>query len=231
MKKIIKITALALLFLTCNISSILAVQCPNELLNKKIAVILGSKSGNVTPDVFQQIISTIEDMLIEYGFSTIDQNKLKELIPEEQKKLILSGDTVGAIRLSDELGADMFLLGNVSLREKKIPGYETGIHSVFLTISLKLMGAHNAKVIATGILSKKSAGVDTLETVLKILNKNLKPVLDKIYSKYCRSGKSILAGSSGGATPTETTVNQKQVEEPAAGGVPEIQNKSSLEDL
>ncbi len=231
MKKIIRATVIVLFLLVCNFSYAIATQCPDELLNKKIAVIIGSRSGNVAQDALQQIISTIEDMLMEYGFSTVDQDKLRKLIPEEQKKLILSGDTVGAIRLSDEFGADMFLLGNVSIREKKIPGYETGIHSVFLTISLKLMGAHNAKVIATGILSKKSAGVDTLETVLKILNRNLKPVLDKIYGKYCKNGKSIFIAPSEETGVTETTGGQKQKEKPAAGGVPQIQEKSSLEDL
>ena len=220
---------LVILFLSVPLCS-WAVTCPDELLNKKIAVILGAKSPLVSDEIFQQIVASIEDNLIEYGFNPIDQSKLKELIPEEQKKLLLAGDTVGAIRLSDKLGADLFLLGNISLRRKKIPGYSTGIHSVFLTISFKLMGAHNAKIIATGILSKKSAGVDTLETVLKILGRSLKPTLDKIYKQYCRKGINMLApGSKVNSQPSQSGGAAQMPSAGNAGSQPDT--KSSLEDL
>jgi hypothetical protein len=220
-------------------------QCPAELLNKKVAVILGSASVDATSEVVKDVGALLESKLLNCGLQVIDQATVEKIIPEQEKQLILRGDTVGAVTLSEKLGADLLLTGQLTVKVRPIEGMQTNLKSVYVTVSLKLLSSKNSQAVSSKTWSGKGAGVEPSRTVLDVIGKKADELVSEIYQEYCQKGPSIIG--KGGAPSVESGTSEKSQEalpsiegRPQSGETPSSMetpkggtsdSKSSLENL
>ncbi len=176
--------------------------CPSELGGKKVAVLLGSGSMDATEELLRDVIAVLEHQLLERGFQIVDQATVAKIIPEREKQLLLRGDTVGAVTLGEKLGADLLLTGQLTVNVRAMEGMKTTLKSVYVIITTKLLHAKTAEAIATKSWSGKSAGVNTAQTVLGLVEKQGPSMVEEIYGEYCTRGPTVF--QSRGDAPSET---------------------------
>ncbi|MBW1974294.1 MAG: hypothetical protein JRI45_01810 [Deltaproteobacteria bacterium] len=175
--------------------------CPPQLINRKIAVIVGSASLDATPELVKDVTALIEGECANRGLNPVDQTVLQKILPEQEKLLILRGNTVGAITLGEKLGADLLMVGQLRVKGRVIRGLNTSIKSVYVTLTLKILDAKTARLISSVSWSKKTGGVDVVQRAYDILEENITGIMDNLYSQYCKRGLNIL--ESGHTTLTE----------------------------
>jgi len=205
------------------------IQCPPDLLNKKVAVILGSASVDANSEVVKDVSALLESKLLNCGLQVIDQETVDKIIPEQEKQLILRGDTVGAVTLSEKLGADLLLTSQLTVKVHPIKGIQTNLKSVYVTVSLKLLSAKNGQAISSKTWSGKGAGVEPSRTILDVIGKKADELVSEIYQEYCQKGSSIIGK---GSTPSgESGASEKPQEAlPSIEGHPQSGETSSLKE-
>ncbi|MEJ5301271.1 MAG: hypothetical protein WHS38_09815 [Thermodesulforhabdaceae bacterium] len=193
-------------------------QCPAELLNKKVAVILGSGSPDVTSEVVKDVGALLESKLLNCGLQIIDQATVEKIIPEQEKQLILRGDTVGAVTLSEKLGADLLLAGQLTARVRSMEGLQTNLKSVYVTLSLKLLDAKTGQAISSKVWSGKSAGLEPSRAVISALEKQSDSLIGEIYQEYCQKGSSLISKESKEPSGRSLSSEEKQEKLPSIEG-------------
>jgi hypothetical protein len=214
--------------------------CPEEVANKKIAVIVGPTSsiGKEDSELYSQIRNMLERELLALTFELIDQKSLESSLPERQRQLILSGDTVTAVNLGRKLGADLLLIGNVNTRSRRMPGMKTNLKTVHVDLDLKLVHKDSARILSVVGFSKKKAGMDPQEVAIKIMRSNVGDVTDRIFEEYCKQVRALPRKSPGEgvndavAGEAEGTFDETGVSEEADNAAEsQAPIESSLDDL
>ncbi len=227
--KVKKLLALTVVLVLWNLEcSLFSEECSPELLDKKIVVILGSGSIEATAEVLRDIGTILENQFLNRGFRVIDQATLDKIIPEQEKKLVLAGDTVGAIKLGEKLGVDLILSGQVSVNVKALEGFQTNLKSVHVTLTLKFLDAKTAQAISSKTWSWKSAGSNVSGVVINIVQKNSETAVSSVYNDYClRSPSSMVKTTE--ESPSEAM--KKETEDTKENQKISPQPSSSLDKL
>ncbi|MCX7822633.1 MAG: hypothetical protein N2260_04215 [Syntrophobacterales bacterium] len=220
MKKSYIMVFICLLGIT-TVGKVLA-QCPKELGGKKVAVIVGSSSADVTPDLIKDIETIFENQLLGVGFQVINQSLVEKIIPEQEKQLLLRGDTVGAVKLSEKLGADLLFVSQLSVRTSPIEGVKTNLKSVYVTLGLKLLSAKTAQAISSKTWTGKSAGSEISKTTLGLVEKNSEVLTRAIYEEYCQRGAVALSVGSSSPSTSSRLSGEKEGSVPSAEGPGEV---------
>jgi hypothetical protein len=196
MKKIFLISCVLILAFTFLKYEIACGQCPTELSGKKVAIVIAGGSPEATSELIKHVVALFEPHLLNAGLQVIDQSMVEKIIPEQEKQLILRGDTVGAIKLSEKLGADLLLAGQLSVNVRSIEGVQTNLKSVYVTLNLKLLSARTAQAITSKLWTGKTAGSEISRAVIGLIEKNSEGLIRGISEEYCQKGMTILGAES-----------------------------------
>lgn len=240
MRKSYVLSLLLVLVLTITVEAKGQTRCPPELSGKRVALIIGSGSEEAKTELIKDVGTVLETHLLNCGFQIIDQATVEKIIPEQEKQLILRGDTVGAVKISEKLGADLWLTGQFSVKTRPIEGYQTNLKSIYVTLSLKLISAKTGQAVSSKTWTGKTAGSEISKATLGIVEKNAEGLVRGIYEEYCQRGSAVVGSE---ASPSSEVLRRTGEHEERAISTEETQQQirpksettpkssSSLEDL
>lgn len=173
----------------------LSTPCRESLKGKKIAVLIGERSGgnlSVYGGNHGLLVEALNARLQSLGLRTYSQAQINAQIAAEQIRAVLNNDPDAALSASSRLGATFFLKGIISSRANQamsvnVKGAQMNVNEVAVTMQISL--TKGSKSISHVSVSESSwAGADTVGVALDIVERQAAGLIAQLYQDFCNQG-------------------------------------------
>ncbi len=169
------------------VNRLLSVSCDERLKRQKIALIIGElveeqgilyEPGKYGP-LFQEISRRLKDL----GLRTYTREEIQAQIAAEEVKAFLNNDVDAASSAAQRLGARYFIRGMIRSKVRVNP--VARVEEVFVSIALTLVDSSGRTISHVTAGGDSYSGPDTMETALRIVNREADLAVARLYHDYC----------------------------------------------